>query len=54
MENYSENWAQVDGFSGGLGLDSGMAEYMLVPSARPLVPLAELGPAKAAPLSDAR
>jgi propanol-preferring alcohol dehydrogenase len=53
MENYCENWAQVDGFGGGLGLDGGMADYMLVPSARLLVPLGDLGPAKAAPLSDA-
>ena len=53
MENYCENWAQVDGFGGGLGLDGGMAEYMLVPSSRLLVPLGDLSPAKAAPLSDA-
>ncbi len=53
MENYCENWAQVNGFGGGLGLDGGMAEYMLVPSARLLVPLGDLSPAKAAPLSDA-
>ena len=53
MENYCENWAQVDGFGGVLGLDGGMADYMLVPSARLLVPLGNLGPAKAAPLSDA-
>jgi propanol-preferring alcohol dehydrogenase len=53
MENYCENWAQVDGFGGGLGLDGGMAEYMLVPSARLLVPLGDLSPAQAAPLSDA-
>ena len=53
MENYCENWASVDGFGGGLGLDGGMAEYMLVPSARLLVPLGDLSPAKAAPLSDA-
>jgi alcohol dehydrogenase, propanol-preferring len=53
MENYCENWAQIDGFGGGLGLDGGMAEYMLVPSARLLVPLGEMSPAKAAPLSDA-
>ena len=53
MENYCENWAQVNGFGGGLGLDGGMAEYMLVPSARLLVPLGGLSPAKAAPLSDA-
>ena len=44
---------QIDGFGGGLGLDGGMAEYMLVPSARLLVPLGDLSPAKAAPLSDA-
>ncbi len=53
LENYCENWAALDGFGGGLGLDGGMAEYMLVPSARLLVPLGELSPAKAAPLSDA-
>lgn len=53
MENYCENWAQMNGFGGGLGLDGGMAEYMLVPSARLLVPLGDLSPAKAAPLSDA-
>ena len=53
MENYCENWARIDGFGGGLGLDGGMAEYMLVPSARLLVPLGGLSPAKAAPLSDA-
>jgi propanol-preferring alcohol dehydrogenase len=53
MENYCENWAQVDGFGGGLGLDGGMADYMLIPSVRLLVPLGDLSPAKAAPLSDA-
>ena len=53
MENYCENWAQMDGFGGGLGLDGGMADYMLVPSARLLVPLGDVSPAKAAPLSDA-
>jgi propanol-preferring alcohol dehydrogenase len=53
MENYCENWAQVQGFGGGLGLDGGMADYMLVPSARLLVPLGRLSPAKAAPPSDA-
>ncbi len=53
MENYCENWAQIDGFGGGLGLDGGMAEFMLVPTARLLVPLGDLSPAKAAPLSDA-
>ena len=53
MENYCENWAEMDGFGGGLGLDGGMAEYMLVPSARLLVPIGDLSPVKAAPLSDA-
>jgi propanol-preferring alcohol dehydrogenase len=53
MENYCENWAELNGFGGGLGFDGGMAEYMRVPSARLLVPLGELSPAKAAPLSDA-
>lgn len=53
MENYCENWAAIDGFGGGLGLDGGMAEYMLVPSGRLLVPLGDMSPAKAAPLSDA-
>lgn len=53
MENYCENWAQMDGFGGGLGRDGGMADYMLVPSPRLLVPLGDLSPAKAAPLSDA-
>lgn len=38
---------------GGFGLDGGMAEFMLVPSARLLVPLGELDPRTAAPLSDA-
>jgi propanol-preferring alcohol dehydrogenase len=53
MENYCENWTEIKGFGGGLGLDGGMAEYMLVPAARLLVPLGGLSPAKAAPLSDA-
>ena len=53
MENYCENWAQINGFGGGLGLDGGMADYMLVPSPRLLVPLGDMSPAKAAPLSDA-
>ncbi len=53
MENYCENWAEMDGFGGGLGVDGGMAEFMLVPSARLLVALGDLSPMKAAPLSDA-
>ena len=53
MENYCENWQKLQGFGGGLGFDGGMAEYMLVPATRLLVPLGGLDPVKAAPLSDA-
>ena len=53
MENYCENWAELGGFGGGLGFDGGMAEYMLVPSARFLAPLGSLSPVRAAPLTDA-
>jgi propanol-preferring alcohol dehydrogenase len=52
-ENYCERAGEIDGFGGGLGLDGGMAEYMLVPSARLLVPLGDLDPVRAAPLADA-
>ena len=52
-ENYCENWASIGTFGGGLGSDGGMADYMLVPFSRLLVPLGGLSPAKAAPLSDA-
>ena len=38
---------------GGLGVDGGMAEFMLVPSARLLVSLGDLDPIDAAPLTDA-
>jgi propanol-preferring alcohol dehydrogenase len=46
--------APVPGGGGGLGLDGGMAEFMLVPAVRHLVPLPEgLDPVQAAPLTDA-
>lgn len=46
--------APVVGGGGGLGLDGGMAEYMLIPDERFLLPLpAGLEPAVAAPLTDA-
>lgn len=46
--------APVAGGGGGLGMDGGMADYLLVPAARHLVPLPEgLDPAAAAPLTDA-
>jgi len=56
FETYCENLgaAPVPGGGGGLGLDGGMAEYMLVPASRYLVPLPEgLDPVDAAPLTDA-
>jgi len=52
-ENYCENHASISTMGGGLGADGGMADYMLVPSARLLVPLGNLDPVEAAPLSDA-
>jgi propanol-preferring alcohol dehydrogenase len=51
-ENYCVN-AATAGASGGLGRDGGMAPYLLVPSARLVVPLGELDPVAAAPLTDA-
>lgn len=52
-ENYCENHASIPSYGGGLGSDGGMAEYMLVPSPRLLVPLRGLDPVDAAPLMDA-
>ncbi|HSI80986.1 MAG TPA: NAD(P)-dependent alcohol dehydrogenase [Solirubrobacterales bacterium] len=52
-ENYCERQGEIGAFGGGLGLDGGMAEYMLVPSPRLLVPLGDLDPRDAAPLTDA-
>lgn len=56
VETYCEDPARapVPGGGGGLGLDGGMADFMLAPSARHLVPLPDgLSPAEAAPLTDA-
>jgi propanol-preferring alcohol dehydrogenase len=52
-ENYCEHAAELGASGGGLGRDGGMAEYMLVPSTRLLVPLGDLDPVQAAPLADA-
>jgi alcohol dehydrogenase, propanol-preferring len=52
-ENYCERQDEIGANGGGLGLDGGMADYMLVPDARLLVPLGELDPREAAPLTDA-
>ncbi|WP_423173904.1 NAD(P)-dependent alcohol dehydrogenase [Stenotrophomonas maltophilia] len=52
-ENYCEHHSSLASFGGGLGSDGGMAEYMIVPSQRLLVPLGDLDPVEAAPLTDA-
>jgi alcohol dehydrogenase, propanol-preferring len=52
-ENYCERQAEIAVMGGGLGRDGGMAQYMLVPAARLLIPLGELDPREVAPLSDA-
>jgi alcohol dehydrogenase, propanol-preferring len=52
-ENYCERATALDGAGGGLGFDGGMAPLMLVPQARWLVPLGDLDPVEAAPLTDA-
>jgi alcohol dehydrogenase, propanol-preferring len=50
VENYCQNPVP----QGGLGIDGGMAEFLLVPEGRHLVPLPDgLDPAAAAPLTDA-
>jgi propanol-preferring alcohol dehydrogenase len=53
LENMCEHMAQIGYRGGGLGRDGGMAEFMLVPDARLLVPLGDLDPAQAAPLTAA-
>ena len=56
LETYCEAPASapVPGGGGGLGLDGGMADFLLVPAARHLVPLPDgLSPVLAAPLTDA-
>ncbi|MEU6378854.1 NAD(P)-dependent alcohol dehydrogenase [Streptomyces sp. NPDC046909] len=56
-ENYCDRRAALDadrvGTGAGLGRDGGMADLMLVPSGRLLVPVGDLAAAQAAPLSDA-
>lgn len=56
IETYCDNplAAPVPGGGGGLGLDGGIADYMLIPHQRFLVPLQDsLDPVHAAPLTDA-
>lgn len=52
-ENLCERTGQLGGMGGGLGFDGGMAEFQLVPDQRLLVPLGDLDPVEAAPLTDA-
>lgn len=53
-ENACERSArELGGYGGGVGRDGGLAEYIVVPSARYLVPIGDLAPALAAPLTDA-
>ncbi|MGY6026422.1 NAD(P)-dependent alcohol dehydrogenase [Streptomyces spinosirectus] len=56
-ENYCHRRATLDadrvGTGAGLGRDGGMADLMLVPSGRLLVPAGDLSAVQAAPLSDA-
>ena len=56
LETMCENPAEapMPAGGGGLGLDGGMAEYMLIPSSRFVIPLPDgLDPVHAAPLTDA-
>ena len=52
-ENYCWHATELGAAGGGLGHDGGMAERMIVPSPRLLVPLGDLDPLTAAPLTDA-
>jgi propanol-preferring alcohol dehydrogenase len=45
--------AELGGHGGGVGFDGGLAEYMIVPSPRYLVPIGDLDPRQAASLTDA-
>ena len=52
-ENLCLRAASLSGRGGGLGFDGGLADYLVVPSPRLLVPIGDLDPAHAAPLTDA-
>jgi len=53
MENYCERSLEIGAMGGGLGRDGGMAPFMVVPNPRLLLPLGDLDPVGAAPLTDA-
>ncbi|MGY0055688.1 NAD(P)-dependent alcohol dehydrogenase [Streptomyces sp. LZ34] len=52
-DNYCDRRDTLAWHGAGLGRDGGMADYLLVPSARHLVPIGDLPADQAAPLSDA-
>lgn len=52
-DNYCDRRAELSWAGVGLGRDGGMADYVLVPSAAYLVPIGDLDPVQAAPLTDA-
>lgn len=52
-ENYCSHQKELPELGGGLGLNGGMAEYMIIPSPRLLIKLDDLDPAMVAPLTDA-
>ena len=52
-ENICDRGAELPGQGWGLGVDGGMAPYMVVDSVRQLAPLGDLDPVLAAPLTDA-
>jgi propanol-preferring alcohol dehydrogenase len=52
-ENICERGPELPGAGWGLGVDGGMAPYMVVDSPRQLIPLGDLDPVLAAPLTDA-
>jgi propanol-preferring alcohol dehydrogenase len=53
MENVCERVEERRAHGGGLGRDGGLAEYLAVPSERLLIPIGDLDPVTAAPLTDA-
>ena len=52
-ESICDRAAELPGAGWGLGLDGGMAPYMVVDNVRQLAPLGDLDPVVAAPLTDA-
>ncbi|MEV5712720.1 NAD(P)-dependent alcohol dehydrogenase [Amycolatopsis mediterranei] len=52
-DNYCDRRAGLSWSGAGLGRDGGMAQHVLVPHARYLVPIGDLDAAQAAPLTDA-